>query len=123
MRALVTGSRAADSDKHADQISRSLGEILSFPGFPDLVLVHGACPTGVDAIVEKVCHGYTERHPADWYKYGRAAGPIRNQAMVDLGADLCLAFPLLGEKNHGTFDCKDRAERAGIPTTVIWLKP
>ena len=33
--------------------------------------------------------------------------------MVDLGADVCLAFPL-GE-SRGTRDCMRRASEAGIP--------
>jgi hypothetical protein len=31
--------------------------------------------------------------PADWRRLGRAAGPVRNRAMLALGVDLVLAFP------------------------------
>lgn len=58
-----------------------------------------------------------EAHPADWRSCGRAAGLIRNQRMVDLGADLCLAFPL-GE-SRGTWDCVARARKAGIEVRII----
>lgn len=54
-----------------------------------------------------------EKHPAKWSSYGRGAGVVRNQEMVDAGADVCLAFPLPGSK--GTPDCMRRAEAAGIP--------
>lgn len=58
--------------------------------------------------------GDVECVPADWATLGNRAGPIRNQAMVDLGDYLaCLAFPL-GE-SRGTRDCMARAEAAGIP--------
>ena len=48
---------------------------------------------------------------ADWYTHGKAAGPIRNQRMIDEGKpDVVLAFP--GGK--GTADMIRRAEAAGI---------
>jgi len=35
-----------------------------------------------------------ETYHADWKKYGKAAGPIRNRKMLDLGnPDLVIAFP------------------------------
>lgn len=89
----------------------------------DVVIVHGDCPTGVDAIVDDwaiVNWIDVERHPADWDKHGRAAGPIRNQEMVDLGADLCYAF-LKGD-SRGTKDCARRAEKAGIPVIRFYAE-
>ena len=59
----------------------------------------------------------TDPHPADWKKLGAAAGPVRNQAMVDAGARLCIAFPL--ETSAGTWDCARRARKAGIE--VRWV--
>lgn len=50
--------------------------------------------------------------------FNRAAGPERNQAMVDAGADECLAFKALGAGNRGTQHCIDAATAAGIPVTV-----
>lgn len=49
--------------------------------------------------------------PANWGKYGRRAGPIRNQQMIDEARpDLVVAFP--GGK--GTEDMINRARRAKI---------
>lgn len=48
---------------------------------------------------------------ADWSKLGRAAGPIRNQKMIDEGKpSLVVAFP----GGAGTADMVSRAEKAGI---------
>jgi hypothetical protein len=48
---------------------------------------------------------------ADWHKHGRAAGPIRNQQMLDEGKpDLVVAFP----GGRGTADMVRRAKVAGI---------
>lgn len=54
--------------------------------------------------------------PADWAKHGRAAGPIRNQQMIDEGKpDLVLAFP----GGPGTADMVRRAKAAGIEVIRI----
>lgn len=61
------------------------------------------CAQGADDRAKKVVEQNRISHSimyADWNRYGRAAGPIRNQAMIDLAEDLaawndirCLAFP------------------------------
>ena len=45
---------------------------------------------------------------ADWKKYGRAAGPIRNRVMLDQKPDLVLAFHDNLEKSRGTKDWRHR---------------
>ena len=53
--------------------------------------------------------------PADWRTHGKAAGPIRNQRMIDdFKPDLVLAFP----GGRGTADMVARAEAAKIK--VVW---
>ena len=48
---------------------------------------------------------------ADWTTHGRAAGPIRDQAMLDTGKpDLVVAF--VGDR--GTADMVRRAREAGV---------
>lgn len=89
----------------------------------DPTIVHGNCGkwdwearqwVGADRIADEVAIDLgldTEAHPADWDKYGRAAGPIRNRYMGALGAELCIAF---GD-GRGTQHMVDTAERRGIP--------
>lgn len=118
-RILVTGSR---NWTNRDAILATLFEVWAEWGHPrDAVLVSGACPTGADRIAEEIWGdflGYpVERHPADWDRHGKAAGPIRNQEMVDLRADICLAFPL--PDSRGTRHCMEAARRAGIPVRVF----
>lgn len=79
---------------------------------PITVLVHGGAP-GADKLAADwaKAHGVkTEAHQAAWKERGPAAGPERNQRMVDAGAAGVVAFP--GGK--GTADCCRRAETAGI---------
>lgn len=111
-RVLITGSR-----NWADQeaLRRALFVHMKFGD----TLVSGACPTGADKMAEDYWRSFgpIERHPADWNAHGKAAGPKRNQEMVDLGADLCIAFPL--PDSRGTKHCMGAAERAGIPVVVV----
>jgi hypothetical protein len=109
-RILVTGSRTWTD---ARLIRRELAWVEATMG--PIVVVHGACSRGADAIASAWCRRYgvrEERHPADW-RMGRGAGPARNQAMVDLGADVCMAF--IRDGSPGASHCAERAEAAGIP--------
>lgn len=117
-RILVTGSRDWD---RPDVIGEALIELVNwYPiDWDDTIIVHGDCPTGADHAAELFGRRYgiaTERHPADWKKYGRAAGPYRNQKMVDLGADIVLAFKNPGSR--GTQDCINRALKAGLEVKI-----
>lgn len=113
-RILVTGSRDWE-----DEMTVCLALWTSYCDLKEhgeVILVSGNCPTGADSIAERFweANGMTvERHPADWHKFGKFAGPRRNKEMVDLGADVCLAFPL-GE-SRGTRGCMKLAKDAGIP--------
>src|SRR5271169_5984018 len=91
-RLLVTGSRTWHD---VQTVEHALTVILD--RHPEgVLLVHGACPRGADAIAAACADrtpGYrTEAHPADWGLYGRAAGYRRNAEMIALGADGCAAF-------------------------------
>jgi hypothetical protein len=112
MKILVTGSRdwadtAAVKTMLEDQAAKRPREPVT--------LVHGAAP-GADTIAAMLAeqHGWqVETFPAEWDRYGRRAGPVRNQLMVDHGADVCLVFPM--PDSRGTWDCVRRARKAGIP--------
>jgi len=52
---------------------------------------------------------------ADWNKYGRAAGPKRNQVMLELKPDFVIAFP--GGK--GTADMIKRSENASLKVVRV----
>ena len=115
-RILITGSRNWD-DQAA--IAHAIGEVWPpHCSADEITLVHGGA-TGADHHASGVALAFgvaCEEHPADWTR-GHRAGPERNQAMVDAGADVCLAFPLPGSR--GTWDCVKRANAAGIPVRII----
>lgn len=121
-RILVTGSRDwIDEDVIYHALDAAVMDLLIDGGTnADVTLVSGACPTGADVIAERLAEEgglRVERHPADWAKHGKAAGPIRNQHMVDLGADICIAFPL--PTSRGTKHCMEAGRRAGILVRVF----
>lgn len=122
MRVLVTGTRDVPNQFSLVTILTQLDDWLRLAG-GKMTLVHGDCPTGVDAAAAHWATqhpGVTpEPHPADWDKFGKAAGAIRNSYMVSLGADICLGWPGPGSK--GTWDCLKKAVDAGISTYVTAL--
>lgn len=120
MRILITGSRdwpferqlCNTLNEYRDKTIKGLGERH--------ILVSGACPTGADAMAEayaKDVGWIVERYPANWSTYGKRAGFIRNAEMVEMGADLCIAF-IYNQSKGATMTAK-LAERAGIPTRII----
>jgi len=107
IRILVSGSRdwkdrptiALAISSYLRSVGTSIGGAYPFP-----VVIHGAA-RGADRLADEIALGWgwtPERHPvtpADWDQFGKAAGHRRNRLMVELGADVLLAFPL-GEKGH-----------------------
>lgn len=87
--------------------------------YPDAVLVHGGA-RGADQIAAAIWSGWglpTEAHPADWPRYGRRAGFVRNEHLVEAGADVCLAF--IRDHSRGATHTADLAQAAGIRTVRI----
>jgi len=110
LRVLVCGGR---DYRNRDFIHNTLVALDAERG-PIACVIHGAA-TGADdeAMIWAQMMGRVKHAPfaAEWERYGKAAGPIRNQRMLDQGKpDLILAFP--GGK--GTADMIRRAKAAGI---------
>lgn len=61
----------------------------------------------------------TQRFPADWNKYGRGAGPIRNRQMIVEGQpDVAVAFP----GGAGTSNMTKQLAEFGIETRFVVKK-
>lgn len=109
MRILVTGGRDyADSDT----VRRVLSDVHKKHGISEII--HGGA-RGADTLCAQ--WAAAERIPvqqfrAEWEKHGKAAGPLRNQRMIDEGApDACIAF----HGGAGTADMVRRVRAAGFP--------
>lgn len=120
-RILVTGSRDwADATTVEHALFDAWAEAPLCPHCdPHPTLVSGACPTGADRMAEDAWEERglpVERHPADWDRYGKRAGYLRNLTMVEGGADVCLAF--IRNESKGATMTADLARTAGIPVRV-----
>lgn len=93
-------------------------EAMNHLCFPGMTIVHGAAK-GADgfAAAWAVSNRYlTWPFPADWDTYGKAAGPIRNQKMLDTAKPIAvIAFP--GGK--GTAHMVSIARQAGVPVVEV----
>lgn len=86
-----------------------------------LVIIQGNAP-GADRLARRLARDWRAEvidESADWGLYGKAAGPIRNQKMLDdHKPEVVWAFRSSG-KSNGTDDMIQRAKDAGIPVYVV----
>jgi len=85
-----------------------------------LAIITGGA-NGADKIAEK--HSKMLNIPcqvfiADWNKYGRSAGPIRNRLMLDEKPEEVFAFHNDIKSSKGTKDCVVEACRRGIKVSI-----
>lgn len=83
------------------------------------VVIHGAAK-GADRIAGLVAGGLgltVEAFPADWAKFGKRAGLIRNKQMLDTKPDRVIAF--WDGKSPGTKHTILTARYRGIPVEVV----
>lgn len=123
MRLILTGSRDWSCPWVVKDWMLQLRETVG-PPFDRVVIVHGAA-RGLDRMAHALTPtmGFSrEPHPADWERFGRAAGPIRNAQMLALGADAVVGFKdgfLVDLRSGGTENMIDLAMRAGVPVEVF----
>lgn len=106
MRAIVCGGRTL-TDR--DWIFGKLDDVF-FGQMP--TILHGGC-AGVDSIAGEWARSRglpCEVYPADWNRYGRAAGPMRNRKMIRSNPDVVVAFP----GGRGTSSMRILAKIAGV---------
>ena len=80
-------------------------------GVPVLIISGG--PSGVDSMARRYAKTNKiplEEHYANWKKYGRKAGPMRNTKIISSCTHV-LAFP--GPRSVGTWDSINKAKELG----------
>lgn len=123
---IVCGSRYADPETWKPIIKRAF---LRYIRGNDTLVIHGDA-RGIDRTAGDVGRDMAFSvfiYPAQWDTYGKAAGIIRNQEMLDAlksyerhGYEIkVLAFHENIEKSRGTRDMINRAQRAGVKTIIV----
>ena len=113
MKVLVCGDR---NWSNKDTIRKYLASV------PNLELVIEGGARGADQLSKQVALEMNipvREYPADWQRYGKAAGPIRNRQMLDVKPDLVIAFHPAIELSKGTKDCVTEARHRGISVRVV----
>ena len=114
MRILIAGGRDFNDAKVMQYTLSGISSTST-----EVVISGGA--NGADKLGEEWARGRSipvERYPALWKEHGRAAGPIRNQQMLDEGKpDLVVVFP----GGEGSQSMVRKARKAGVTTlTPRW---
>jgi len=114
MKVLITGDRGWTAASVVETVIKTLP--------PDTVVIHGGA-SGADMIAAAMASSRnmnTWAFPAQWLRYGKRAGPIRNQRMIDEGQpDMVVAFHNWLPGSKGTRDMVTRARHAGIPVQLF----
>ena len=118
MRVLVCGGREFDDWNLLNiTLHETMGIYRGSP--PESHVVISGDSVGADWLARSWAKSTGRRYegfPANWKKYGKAAGPIRNQQMLDEGKpDLVVAF----SGGVGTADMVKRAKNFGVDVVEI----
>jgi hypothetical protein len=114
MRTIIAGSRKCP---HYHLICQAVEEA----GWEITTVISG-CARGADAFGEQYAleHGIpVERHPADWARFGRSAGPRRNHEMAQCAEAL---IAVLCPGSRGTENMIHEAQAAGLKIYVKWFE-
>lgn len=107
MKTIIAGSRTAT----LPQVMKAL-ELCPFTS--EITEVVSGCARGADSYGEMLAEEFKtpiKRFPAEWEKYGRGAGHIRNGLMAEYSDALIAVWDGI---STGTFDMIKKAESNGL---------
>lgn len=112
MKCIIAGGR---DYKPSKKDAETIEQLISIHGITEIV--SGGC-SGADAFGEHVAKKLNlslKIFPADWARYGKSAGPIRNKQMAEY-AEAIILLP----GGNGTASMRAEAIKAGLQ--FIWEK-
>lgn len=118
MKIIIAGSRTFTDYKKLSEVCDQFLQDQT-----DIEIVSGAYYKGADKLGEQYAkeRGYKiTQFPADWERYGRAAGPKRNEQMANYAGAL-IAF--WDGKSKGTKHMLEVAKCRGLNIFIYQIKP
>ena len=116
---IIAGSRYFTSYQHLKEAC----EFYLSNKLPQVTIISGHAK-GADSLGEKWASEMNlpcEIYPADWNKYGKSAGYIRNKQMAEVGNAL-IAFKIKGIESKGTDNMISLAREKGISVRVLIIE-
>jgi len=114
MRVIIAGSRSITDQATVDAAVEASGFLIT-------EVVSGTA-RGVDRLGEAWAQARSipiVRFPADWDKYARAAGPIRNRQMAEYGEALIV---VMVPKSRGSLNMVQTMKKFGKPSSVVIIE-
>jgi hypothetical protein len=119
LRVLICGDR--NMENNDENCGKMIAALEQYEEKIELIIEGGA--EGADKLGKIYAEEYklpVMEFPANWSRYGRAAGPIRNRWMLKFGKpDLVMAFHPNIEKSKGTKNMVNIAKKAGVKVRII----
>ena len=114
MKLIIAGGRNI-----TDLESESIQAFINFLEIEGITEIVSGGAKGVDKAGEIYAHVHNipcQVFPAEWNKYGKAAGPIRNSVMANYGDALLIIWD---GKSRGSADMKQRMTKLSKPVWEI----
>lgn len=117
MKVLICGGR---NYTNTNQFNRFMHNFVVENG-PITCIVQGGA-RGADAMArfyanQRILTIFLQTYPADWETYGRPAGPLRNQEMLEKNPDIAYVIAFPGGK--GTANMMEQARERGFKVIEI----
>ena len=129
---VIVAGGGRDLDWPADQIAAAL--LQACAGRPVALLLHGGA-RGADRLIDHAARSLTwpiEVIPAEWGRYGRAAGPLRNGLMLRRALEeaipaqasvLVVSFPGASGTASLVRQARHRIAADGEPIALVEIQP
>lgn len=104
-----------------DLLSQELDKYIADQNKNESLIIVSGCAEGADKLGEKYASEHDlpiERYPAKWDKYGKSAGPRRNEEMAKV-ADKVIVF--WNGKSHGTQSMIKYAQKYKKPCRIVYI--